>query len=1134
MSLLRILIALPLLPAAFGQEFRATLQGTITDPSQSGIPDAVATLKNVDTGVERETKTNEVGYYIFNYLQPGSYTLTIKAAGFKTAVRQNLGLSLGDNLRVDQQLELGAAAESITVTGEVALVQTDSSSLGAVVNRQMVDVLPLKGHSSLFMFNLATGVVNNRYWEDARPNDTGTNVLFSANGSPVATGDVAIDGVSSMVNVNRGLGISPWVPTMESVGEFKLQMGTLPAEYGRSGGSFTNIVIRSGTNDLHGSLYYFHQNSALNANYFFPRGQGQKLPAFASNLFGFSIGGPILLPRVYNGRNRTFFFYNYEGAREGNGQSTIANVPTLRMRSGDFSEFRGAIFDPFSVRGVDGAPIRDPFPGNLVPQNQQDPVARNILRYWPEPNSPTTSASSPWVQNFVQSSKWPRDYDTWVLKFDHQLTSRHQTFFRMNKGEGRLVFNYVFDGLATPGRNRVTRPHLGFAVNDTFLMNPHTTLDTRLGFMRGGEKQRPWSIGFDMKSLGFPDAFVRSVQAQSFPIISVTDMQGLAGSGYAENLGDSWSLQSSLTHHISQHLIKAGFDGRLYRGNFFRNNNPSGSFSFGPQSTGGPRADTPQSGFGLASMMVGYGSGSIAVETGLSIQNVYYAGFIQDDFRVSRRLTLNMGLRYEYESPRTERYDRTVRGFAYNTPSPLKVPGLDLRGGLLYAGAGGLPRGLYDPDRNNLAPRFGFAFSATKTTILRGGYALSYIPVVYGVIPTGYSNTTPLVSSLDGITPKDLLRNPFPDGFLPPIGNTQGLVTLVGQSVTFIDPSDRTPMFHNWHFDIQRELPSSTVFEVAYVGSRAIKVVAQPSDFLAAVNENVNQLHPSHLSKGTALLQPVANPFFGILTTGSLSGRTVQAQQLLRPYPHFTGVTRNAPAFGNTVYHAVQMRLEKRFSRGLTALISYTRSKNIGDVTTAQNAYDRKAERTVTEFDVPQRLTLAATYQLPFGEKRRYLSNAPRVVDLLAGGWQITTLSTFQEGFAMGFGLTRAAVGSGSGRPNAAGDPTEGVSGAIVNRLNRYFNTDAFSQPPDFTYGNLSPRIGTVRNPGMNNVNLSVSKRVRLFENWNVEFRASSFNFLNHPVFSSPNTTFGSATFGKITGQANQNRQTEFMMRIVF
>ncbi|MCC6859371.1 MAG: TonB-dependent receptor [Bryobacterales bacterium] len=1135
MPLLRLSIALVFFAAAFAQEFRATLQGTVIDPSKATIPSAEVVLRNVDTGIERRTKTDEAGYYLFSFVPPGNYSLTVSAAGFRTRIQEQISLSLNQNARQDVELALGAAAETISVVADVSIVQPESSSLGSVVNQQIVDNLPFKGHASMTMYNLTTGVVANRYAEDTRPNDLFTNVLFAANGAPDASSDVSVDGVPNTIDLNRSANVSWWVPAMESVAEFKLQMGTLPAEYGRSAGSIMNVVIKSGTNTLHGAAYDYFRNAALDANLFFSRGQNQKLASFGVNTFGGSLGGPIYLPKIYDGRSRSFFYVNFEGSREGNAINYTYSVPTAKMRKGDFSEVSNPIYDPFSVHTVGSAPIRDPYPGNIIPVSAQDPVAQKIMTYYPEVNRPSSNPATPWVQNSGFSGKWPRNYNMLVVKLDHQLTPRHQTFMRMNYGTARLVYPYYWEGIATAGRDINTRPHFGVALNETFSISSRTTWDMRLGYTRGTEQFRPWSDGFDLGLLGFPSSYQSLVQYASFPAISVSGFQSLAGSRWYEQPGDTWSIQSSVSMQRGRHLFKTGGDGRLVRGNWFTATNTSGTFSFAQAQTGGPRADTPltSSGFSMASLMAGYGSGSITYNSGVSVRDLFYALYFQDDYRVTPKLTLNLGVRWEYPAPRTERYDRTVRGFDRGATNPLQAPGMNLRGGVLYAGVNGQPRGLYDPDRNNIAPRLGFAYSLSSKTVLRGGYSLSYIPVLGAIQPLGYSVTTPVVSSTDGITPKDLLRNPFPSGLLPLTGNSLGLLTMVGQNVTFVEPGDRTPTFHNWQFNIQRALPSQTLFEAAYVGSRAIRIFGG-LDAATGFSEQLNQFDPQYLSMGTALLQTVPNPLYGVITTGSLSGRTVAQSQLLRPYPQFAAVTRREPALGNSVYHSMQLRVEKRMVHGVTALVSYTLAKNIGDTTTAQNAYDRTKERAVTSFDVPQRLTVSATWELPFGQRRRFLSNAGAFANHVIGGWRLSTWNTFQSGFAMGFGLSKATAGAGGSRPNAAGDPTEGISGSISSRLNRYFNTAAFSQPADFTFGNLSPRLSSVRNPGMNNTNLTLSKTFQIREALKLDFRASSFNLLNHPVFSGPNTTFGDASFGRIFSQANQSRQTEFVLKLVF
>ena len=1131
------LLTLLLTAGLTGQDFRSTLQGTITDPTQATVAGATLTLKNIDTAVERGTTTDNEGFYIFQFLAPGNYQLSVKAAGFRTAIQKGLTLALTQTLREDVKLQLGDTAETVSVVANIGVVETDSTSLGTAIRQEIRDNLPLKGRSSLFMFTLTPGVVNNRYGEDTRPNDTITNIFFSANGAPVAATDVFVDGAANTVNVNRGVNISQWVPSVDSIAEFKLEMGTLSAEYGRSGGSFTNIVIKSGTNALHGTAYEFFRNSALDANLFFARGQGRPLAAFGANTFGFSLGGPIWLPKLFDGRNRTFWFTSYEGAREGNGIDNILSVPTSKMRSGDFSEVAQAIYDPFSTSSINGTPTRTPFAGNQIPQTRQDLVAQKIMPFWPQANRNAPNATQPWVQNYGFSGKWPRNYDMLVVKLDHRFATAWTTYFRINQGKGLLVFPFDFNGIASQGRNVVNRPHIGLSWGNTVLLNPHTTLDIRMGYARGKEDNAPWSSGFDLASLGFPAQFTGLLQAKAFPTIGITGFTGLANSPLISDIGHTYFLQSNVSHQRGKHVLKVGADIRFLYGNFFRNTNPGGNFSFSNAWSNGPSALTPaaNTGFPMASFLMGLGGGSLDNNTGLSILNKYQGFFLQDDYRVSSKLTLNLGLRYEYETPRTERYDRATRGFDRNAISPLKAAGLNLMGGLLYANQGGLERGIYNTDRNNFAPRLGFAYSLRPKTVVRGGYALHYIPVVGSVDPVGFSTTTSVVTSQDGFTPKDRLSNPLPNGLAASTGNKQGLATLVGQNISFVDPGDRTPMLHTWNLNLQREVFSKSLLQVGYVGSRGINITTDPQ---TAIAENINQVPTQYLSLGRSLLDPVPNPFLGVIGVGQLAGPTVQRQQLLRPYPQFLNITRNLPTFGNTIYHSFQTKFEQRLWHGLSTIVSYTFSKNIGDLGPYQNNYDRRVERAVTSFDVPHRLTITTSYDVPVGKGRTFLGNVSKPMDLIFGQWNLATFSTFQAGFPLSFGVNQNTLfltGAGGQRPNVTGDPNGGISGSITGRLGAYFNTAAFSQPADFTFGNVGQRVPWLRSPGMNNVNLTLTKQFVISEKLKVNLRASSFNLANHPVFSAPNTTFGAlGQFGRISGQANLSRQTEAVLRIIF
>lgn len=1113
------------------QEFRASLQGTITDPSGAVVPNAELTLRNSETGVERTGSADGVGHYLFSLVPPGKYSLTAKAAGFKTFTRDGVTLNVSQNAQLDIEVPVGAAADTVSVSADLVGVETQSSSLGGALTEAVIANLPLKGHNSLTLYNMAPGVDSDRTQDDVRPNDATYSTGIRVNGAPNASEDVAIDGVSNLVNLNRGTIVAAWVPSTDAVAEFKLQTGTLPAQYGFSAGAISNIVIKSGTNDLHGSGFEFFRNNVLNANLFFSNRVGQPLQPFTYHTFGGSIGGPIYIPRTYNGRNRSFFFFNYEGARQADPWNAVSTVPTLKMHSGDFSETKNQIYDPFSVHMVNGVPTRDAFSGNIIPKLVQDPVGQKIMSYYIEPNAPGASASSPWVGNYSYSSTRPRAWDYYTIKLDQQFGPRNQAFLRVNAGNSTLDFGHQWDGIATSGATYTYRPQRGVSLSDTHTFNARTIMDIRLGFGWGQEKEIPWSYGFDLTSLGLPASYTSLVQRDMFPGISMSSFTGLSGQAWQEQPGYTWTLQGSVSRSSGKHLIKTGAEMRVMRGNYYSNNAPSGSFSFGTSWTGGPRADTPasNSGFAPASLLLGVGSGNISTNTSVSIQNLLYAFYVQDDYRLSSRLTLNYGLRYEFAGPMTERYDRNTRGWAYNTPSPLQVPGLNLTGGLVYAGVNGQPRGDRNPDRNNVAPRFGFSYSVSKNTVLRGGYALFYIPIWGGSIQSlGFSVDTPLTTSTDGINVKNRVSNPFPDGLLTPVGNSQGLGTLLGQSVSFVEPADPIAPFHSWNVNIQRQLPSSTLVEIGYVGTRGYNLLGS--------SQQLNQLDPSYLSMGSALLQPVPNPFYGIISSGSLSGATVQRQQLLLPYPQFTSVSRLTPAYGNSIYHGLQLRLDKRMKQGLNGVLTYTFSKNITDVNSAQNAYDRQWSRAVGATNAGMRLNFMLLWEMPFGRGRHFLRAAPRALDLLVGGWSLSTSGNMQAGFPVSFGLNSSTIFAANARqvPNVVGDPAAGVSGSIGSRLNNYFNTSAFAQPANFTFGNVGPRTATVCVPGITNNNLVMSKIFSVTERVKVEFRGSAYNFLNHTQFLGPGTSLGNASFGIISGQANVSREIEFTFRLSF
>ncbi len=623
---------------------------------------------------------------------------------------------------------------------------------------------------------------------------------------------------------------------------------------------------------------------------------------------------------------------------------------------------------------------------------------------------------------------------------------------------------------------------------------------------------------------------------------------GRSAAQRSRNAFETHSLHVANTKTLTRHQLKFGFEGRLLRVNTNEAGQTVGNYSFGRNFTQGPNplAASATAGDGFASFLLGLGTGThTRFFKVLSVQNHYWGFYLADDFKVSSKLTLNLGLRYELETPRTERYNR-LNYFDPQAPSPLAGPSgtANLKGGLVFATEN--DRSQFDTDRNNWAPRIGFAYQAASKTVVRGAYGVFYSPSLQAAGGTvsgpGYRSNTSWLSSLDGVTPNHYLRNPFPNGFVPVSGSSLGLLTALGSSIGAPISTVKTPYSLQWNFGIQQELPGGILLETTYVSNRGLQLI----DGAAGAGLPLNQLRPEHLALGAQLLQNVPNPFFGLITTGTLAARDVQRRFLLRPFPQFDDVSAQAASGGTSIYHSFQLKAEKRLSRSLAFLAAYTNAKLIedassanaqgfGQIATRQNIYDRRAERAISPNDISQRLVFSYIYELPFGRGRLLGRDWNRVADALLGGWQINGITTFQTGFPLSIDAPNTCNCFNSAlRPNISGSAE--LSGPVVERLTRYFDTSVFSQPAQFSFGNAPRTLPDVRAPGMRNWDFSLFKHFRARERWSVQFRAEAFNLFNTPQFGAPNQGFGNLGrgFGEITSQANSPRQVQFALKVLF
>ena len=1114
---------------AFTQSYTASMRGLVTDATQASVAGAQVVVTEAQRNIQQRTTTDVAGRYILTNLPPGSYVLTVEAAGFKKYVGQALDLQVNQDASVNVSLEVGAVTDSVTVTAEAAVLETNTSSVGKVVENREIVNLPLNTRNPYQLVFLTPGVsgsVSINY-DDMR---------YSVNGARVRMLDTMVDGVAaSHPTVNGAGGISVF-PSVESIAEFKVMGANPPAEFGRSQGSILNVVYRSGANQWHGSAVEFIRNSEFDSNSFFSNRNNVPLNSFKRNQFGADFSGPIR-------RDKTFFLLDYAGLRERSPSSSTFSVPTALQRAGDFSQTLAAngqqvvIFNPFTTRASGSAFVRDPFPGNKIPGNMMDPVALNVMKYFPDAN--TSGQTNTQLNNYYKTGARALDVDQFDVRVDHNFSSTRRAFARYSHRTNSDAPAAFFPGNLAIAEGRViTENHMHNVVADySQSLNATTLLNLRFGFARTLFVYNNQGLGFAPSQLGLPAAIDTAADRLMFPAIRPSSYVGLGGNDHRRSGFNTGTMLVSVSQSRGAHNLKAGFEGRQIRVNVWEARD-SASFSFSQGFTQGPNpaAASATAGNSIASLLMGAGSGGNLYQAwkNVAAQSLYYAGYFQDDWRVGRKLTFNLGLRYDYDSPRTERYNR-FNWFDSFAASPLtsKVPGL--KGGLQFVGVDGHPRSQYTPDRNNFGPRLGLAYQATATTVIRLGYGhlfgISPQEAIGTVGPYGFRVENTWQTSADGgNTPLNLLRNPYPSGFQPPPGARDGLLTAVGGPIQAPLQDTVTPWSMQWNFTIQQELPGRTLLEVAYVGTRGLQLSrGGESGF------TLNQLPLDQMALGNRLLDAVDNPFYVPNGPGFFANKTVARNQLLRPFPQYTDVFPLFSSGSSSTYHGLQTTLKKRLSKGLQFEGSYTWSKSIDNGEGGFEDSNRiRLNRSITDLDVPHRFVLNWVYELPFGHGRRFGAGLPRAADTLLGGWTVDGIANFQSGGAFGVsGNNVCRCFNQASYANSKGFSGK-LEGRAEDRLQRWFDTGAFAQPDPFTIGNLGPRSADLRVDKATNWDVSLSKDFRPIERLRIQFRADALNLMNHPRFSGPNTSVTSGSFGIVSSQSNAPRQVQFGVKALW
>ncbi len=1226
---------------ATSQLYTGSISGTVKDPSGAVIIGAKVTVVDTEKGFVFNAVTDSQGHYLVRQLPPGKYDVTAEAANFQGQKKDGIEVAVNTNLSVDFSLAIGAAQISVEVQTSGIQLQTQDAVTGQVVDRKFINDLPLVGRSVLDLAYLTPGIteVDN----DCRGCMANN---FTSNGSRNATADVLLDGVSSTnFEQNSGILAPTYTPSVDAVEEFKVQQSNFSAEYGFTGATLINVITRSGTNHFHGSLYEFLRNTAFDANDWFNKQSGGTRPVHHENDFGGTIGGPII-------KNKTFFFFDYEGGRFQQFGSHFIGVPTAAERGGDFGELctskgftfdaggncsdvSGQIYDPYT--GSDGggfatgrsaipfnnlATYTSPGSGTLagtpfnVPNtgagNLIDPVAAKLMQLFPQPNL----SNGTLLRNFFASGTNKNSQNAFDIKIDHQfspsklLSAKFAKFWHHGHS-----FN-CFPNAADPctGGPVNDRSYL-FAGNYTQTFTPTLILNVSYGVTRGSTFEQGITGDFPnldpVTDLGFPSYMDLSGHKQ-YPSINI-DQYSTAGGNSIGNQTFSIIKEGQETHTLlgsidwvkGKHELKFGAEGRLHRINFTQPGWPGGSFGFdcfSTSSTSGPSTDCSlanNGGDAMASFLTGIAwsnngvCNNIAdcvyeVPNDVATQSFQFAGFVQDNFRVTPKLTVNLGLRYELSLPRTERFNR-MNWLDPNISYSLTATGLPdfpVKGGEVFTSS--KDRYNYDTFYKAFQPRFGFAYSAGLGFVIRGGYGIYFSQPRSGAAGTGpwgyqgYDVQTSWISTfqnaniLPGSRMSDPFRSfqaPYPDlGPKPRVGNSLGVLNDIGFGATgpILSISRNVPYEQAWSFGVQKELPSKIVAQVDYVGKKGTHLYLggfRDMNFLGPDYEKARLAGDPAADPSALALNLVNNPLAPYITDplSSLSQSQIlqfkdPTNKFHVPFPQFTSFSGDSPPIANSIYHAAQFRIEKGFSNGLEFLVTYAVSKSIdgasatddsiswlgggfqGSTISVQNPNDLRSERSLSVFDIPQVLQFSYTYSLPVGRGKHFGGNMHPVLNTIVGGWQLNGIWRFDNGRPVI--LTQANGSSsiptyGTQRPTITGPlKVNHSSGAGANGTSYFANSDTvLIATPDFALGNAPRTYGGARQPGTRVVNMALFKEFPLGtvrEGMRMEFRSEFFNVFNHPNFGSVDTGLGDGSFGTISGLAVSMREMQLGLKLYF
>ncbi len=1132
--------------ALFAQSPNGAVSGSINDPSGVRIAGVEVVVTQTGTGIQFRTVSSTDGTYVIPSIPIGPISLTASMQGFKKFTHSGMTLEVDQRMRIDIAMELGSLSESVTVVAEVPRIDTDVSSIGSIVEQERIEQLPLNGRHVFSLVQLVAGV--QPLDRDADGFGEITNQGFSQmriNGGPTYGNQILLDGGMNTVPVHGEISV---VPSVDSIKEFKVETNGLKAEYGQSSGGVINVVTKSGSNRIGGSAYEFLRNDFFDTRNFFAVNKdpvtGRFNPMLRYDQYGGTMSGPVVLPKIYNGKGKTFFFFGYEQWYYKSGSLNQATVPTDLERNGDFSKSLTSLgqaqplYDPATTRvNPNGSGyVRDPMPGNIVPKNRWDPVAVKVLEFMPKANVPPINQFTN-QNNFLSLSPAPDKQGTLQTKVDHRISEKDSLFVRYSRNRNERDGGGYGLGPADPAQfSRIDfRDNHNLVFSETHVFSTSVLNEFRANVTRQHLDFTHLSAngGWPAK-LGLP----ASVPQDLFPQFNISGFLSLGPGAniYGTRAQHTVQFTDSLTIIHGKHQIKMGTDQRWLRLNWQKKEYPGGQYGFTSTLTSNPQVSAG-TGFSMASFLLGQvANGQIQYLPSYSFHSWMNGTYIQDDWKVLPRLTLNLGLRYDLTGEPVERWNR------FSNFDPFKInPQTKLPGVLEYGGVD-IDRHFVNQDRNNWGPRLGAAYALTKDgkTAARSAFGILYMNDISGNTSGDNSNSLGFSQSVPFVSPGGLPQAAFqlsagPPTLPTPLGAAGGPSAFRGQTVRFQEPDNRTPYQVQWNFALDRALPGQWSVSLSYNGSHGVK--------LFGGNYDINAIDPANYALyGNALQNAVPNPFVGQLPVSSLNNATISRSQALKPLPDYVNVYTFANHGNNSIYHAGQLTAQRRYANGFSLMLAYTKSKLIDEVSSSGGVqgtgaddyrlgkYNRHLDRAVDRNDISQRMVISGLYELPFGKK----SNA--LYARFIRGWQLNEIVTIQTGDPLE--IRGASNLTGINFPDVLRDPT--LSSGDRSLL-KWFDTDAFRNPANWTVGNVGRSLPGTRGPGMFSMNLSLFKNFRITERFKLEFRAETFNAMNHTNPLDPNQTFSpnsqgvntNALFGRVTS-ASPPRRLQFGLRMTW